>query len=119
MTLLDALQQVNRDSMSAAQLTDMCVGTVVSSSPLEIEMDIHQAPLREEVLILTDEVKAKTVDVGGASYFDDVNGRLCAVWGSGQQHEGEVVINTALAVGDKVLMLSVKHGQQFIVLSRL
>ena len=119
MTLLEALQQINTQSMDAAQLTDMCVGTVVSVSPLEVEIDVHQAPLNENVLILTDAVKEKVIDTGAASYFEEINGVLCAVWGSNQRTEGSAVVIRPLAVGDKVLMLSVKHGQQFIILSRL
>lgn len=107
MTLLQTLQQINKTSMEAAQLTDMTVGTVVSESPLEISTDVHQAPLLEQVLILTDAVSP----ISGDDYFTDVNGELCAIWGTGNAR--------SLKTGDKVLMLSVRHGQQYIVLSRL
>lgn len=107
MTLLQTIQQINKTSMDAAQLTDMTVGTVTSASPLEITTDIHQAALTGEVLILTDAVSP----ISGDDYFTDVNGELCAIWGSGDAR--------SLKLGDKVLMLSVRHGQQYIVLSRL
>ena len=112
MTLLDALQQINRQGMDAAQLTDMCVGTVVAVNPLEIEMDVHQAPLTGDVLVLTDAVRGGG---GGESFFADVNGILCAVWGQSSTSSA----TSDLTVGEKVLMLSVRHGQKFIVLSRL
>lgn len=120
MTLLDALQKINRDQLLAAQLTDMAVGTVTSVSPLEVVLDVHQAALNESALILTDAVKEKTIDVAGAGYFQDVNGVLCAVWGQGGSDvEGAAIITRPLAVGDKVLLLSVQHGQTYIVLSRI
>lgn len=120
MTLLDALQKINRDQLLASQLTDMEVGTVTAVDPLEIQLDVHQAALKASVLILTDAVKEKTIDVSGAGFFQDVNGVLCAVWGqsSGGQ-SGGAVITAPLAVGDKVLLLAVQHGQRYLVLSRL
>lgn len=108
MTLLEALQQVNKTSMESAQLTDMVAGTVTSESPLEISIDVHQAPLREQVLIMTDAVSP----ISGDDFFTDVNGELCAIWGQSGHAR-------SLKTGDKVLMLSVRHGQQYIVLSRL
>ena len=120
MTLLDALQKINRDQLDAAQLTDMAVGTVTSVSPLEVVLDVHQAAIHEEALIVTDEVREKVIDVSGAGFFQDVNGTLCAVWGqSGGGGGGAAIITRPLAVGDKVLLLSVQHGQTYIVLSRL
>lgn len=107
MTLLQTLQQINKTSMDSAQLTDMIIGTVESASPLEITTDIHQAALTEEVLILTEAVSPISED----DYFADVNGELSAIWGSG--------VARSLKTGDKVLMLSVRHGQQYIILSRL
>lgn len=120
MTLLDALQKIVSDQLKAGQLTDMAVGTVTSVDPLEIVLDVHQAALRGDAIILTDEVREKTIDVSGAGFFQDVNGTLCAVWGqdSGGGSSG-AIITRPLAVGDKVLLLAVQHGQTYIVLSRL
>lgn len=108
MTLLDALQQINRQGMEAAQLTDMAVGTVTSANPLEVTLDVHQAPLKAEVLVLTDAVRGDS----GDGFFQEVNGLLCAVWG--QSSSG-----SSLTVGEKVLLLAVRHGQRYIILSRL
>lgn len=110
MTLLDALQQINRQGMDAAQLTDMAVGTVTSADPLEVTLDVHQAPLKAEVLVLTDAVR----EGSGYGFFQEVNGLLCAVWGQGGNSSG-----SSLTVGEKVLLLAVRHGQRYIILSRL
>lgn len=93
MTLLETIQTLVMQVLNGAQLTEMKTGTVTSINPLEITLDVAQAPLREEVLILTETVKAKSV--------------------------GQIPINVGLAVGQKVLLLAVQHGQKFIVLSRL
>lgn len=97
MTLLDTIQTLVMQVLNGAQLTDIKAGTVTSADPLEITLDTAQAPLREEVLILTQEVKD----------FAEVNGKRCCVWGN------------PFVINDKLLLLSVQHGQKFIVLSRL
>ena len=83
MNLLDVIQKAVRDVLHSSQLTDMVTGVVESTEPLTIVNDISQAPLREEVLILTETVK-----------------------------------DPALEAGDKVIMLSVMHGQKYLVISR-
>ncbi len=83
MNLLDVIQKAVRDVLHSSQLTDMVTGVVESTDPLTIVNDISQAPLREEVLILTETVK-----------------------------------DPALETGDKVIMLSVMHGQKYLVISR-
>lgn len=112
MTLLDALQKINSDQLAAAQLTDMAVGTVETVSPLSIRLDVHQASIKEDLLILTETV---TGGGGGDRYFTEVDGELCVIWG--QSASGSS--GSGLVVGEKVLLLSVQHGQKFIVLSRL
>lgn len=109
MTLLDALQKIVSDQLKAGQLTDMAVGTVTSADPLEIILDVHQAALKGDAIILTDAVKG-----GGGGYFTEVSGVLCVVWGQNTASSG-----SDLVVGDKVLLLAVQHGQTYIVLSRL
>ena len=109
MTLLDVLQQINKTSMDAAGLTDMTVGTVTSVSPLEVTLDVAQAPIKEELLILTDTVRGTDVE----DYFREADGELCIVWDQDTQRVKTLKLN------DKVLLLAVQHGQKFIILSRL
>lgn len=62
MTLLDIIQECVRQSMNAAQLTDMVVGTVTGEDPLEIQIDSTQATLTGAVLLLTDNVLDLALD---------------------------------------------------------
>lgn len=103
MNLLEILQQINDQANSARQPTDMVVGTVTSLDPIEITTDIHQAALREEVLIFTD-------SIGGGNNYT-VTGKLLKI--------SKFDSGTGFSLGDKVLMLSVMHGQSFIVLSKM
>ena len=46
MLLIDALQQVCQESMKAAGLTDLQIGTVTAAAPLEVTVDTLMQPLR-------------------------------------------------------------------------
>ena len=125
--LLQTLQQINIQGMHAQQLTDMCVGTVSSVDPLEIIKDDSQAPLKSSVLHLTENVIEKKIllrhqhEIPGLGYTED------ALDNTTYYEDGEslpiendyAIVNKKLSVGDKVLMMSVQHGQQFIILSRI
>ena len=144
MTLLEVLQQISDQSVGASQPTDLFVGTVTSVSPLEIQTDIYQAPLKGEVLLLTESVIEKKVLLDHTHQIDTLSHSHSAevaisngltgtyttkkaldtttVFENGTAIpivDGYAIINRALAVGDKVMMISVQHGQRFIVLSRL
>lgn len=139
MTLLETLQMINGQSMHAAQLSDLLIGTVTNASPLEITTDVSQAALRREVLYLTEAVIEKKIDTLKHDHYvlhshsipngstgatgvclpalEDVkcyeNGRALPTDAS------SITLNEGLKLGDKVLLLSVQHGQKFVVLSRL
>lgn len=141
MSLLQILQQINDQAESARQPTDMLIGTVTGVDPLEVTLDIQQAALREEVLFLTDSVIEKKLGSDGRFYragvplesnFEFPEGvELVLEYNSSTEiitptlnpeDPGAVtyaVVTPALGIGDKVLLLSVMHGQKFIVLSRL
>lgn len=97
--LLNVVQMIVQDTMEGIKLTDLAMGTVISAAPLLIQIDAAMPPLSEKALLLTDTVKAKTVQVQG---------------GGG----GTVELSKGLAAGDKVLMLRVSKGQRYIVLSK-
>ena len=63
MLLIDALQQVCQESMKAAGLTDLQIGTVTAAAPLEVTVDTLMQPLKAEVLYLTEPVVEKKIPV--------------------------------------------------------
>lgn len=98
--LLGVVQQVIQESMEGMKLADMATGTVVSESPISVQLDISMPPIPEAGLILTDAVKPRAVSVQG---------------GGG----GIVTVSDGLVAGDKVLLLRVSNGQRYIVLSKI
>ena len=132
MELRDVLQQMMQESMAGAQLTDLCMGTVTKVDPLEIIEDAGMAPLRRQVLYLTESVVEKKIPVvththtihdtytGGGSAENALSHIVCQEHGQTLPVEGGyIILNRALAVGDRVLLLRVQNGQKFIVLSRV
>lgn len=98
--LMTVVKEIIQETADGMKLADIAVGTVVSTSPLSIQIDISMPPIPEQALILTDSVRARSAPVTG---------------GQG----GTVQIHSGLAAGDKALMLRVSKGQRFIVLSKM
>lgn len=98
--LIGVIQQIVQNTIQAMKLTDKATGTVVSVTPLAVQISVHMQPLPEVALVLTDAVKEKIAPVQG---------------GAG----GTVVVSEGLKPGDKVLMLRVEHGQKYIILSKM
>lgn len=134
MTLAEQLYGMMQKSMDASLPADFCVGTVVSAEPLEISISTMQAPLRRSVLVLTEPVVEKKIPIlqhthsirdtytGGGSCGDALlQGQiLCTEFGDPLPVEnGYIILNRALAAGDKVVLLRVNHGQRYLVLSRI
>lgn len=114
MTLAEQLFFMMQQNQKAMQLTDLETGTVTAVSPLEITPDSSMAPLRREVLYLTESVVEKKLPATALSDVAVVeNGSPLPV------EDGYIILNRGLAVGDKVLLLRVQHGQRFVVLSRV
>lgn len=114
--LFDVLNQIIQENTAAQKLTDICIGTVTSEDPLEIQINPNMPPLPTEALILCDPVKEIEKDVEITPEFKEV---LEAKKIYPPDVIGKVKVSEALEEGDKVIMLRVLRGQQFIVLSRV
>ena len=98
--LIGVIQQIVQNVIQAMNLTDKATGTVLSIDPLSVQVDMNMPPLPDAAILLTDAVKERVAPVQG---------------GEG----GTVVVAEGLKPGDKVLMLRVQRGQQYIILSRI
>lgn len=145
-TLAEVLFSMMQQNQAATQPTDIVVGTVTGVAPLEITMNTAMAPLRREVLYLTQAVVEKkipaldhthdqtglshthsdsagTTSVGlSETYTSTMALSNIAALENGKElpvGDGYIILNRGLEVGDTVLMLRVLHGQKFIILSRI
>lgn len=129
MSLSQALYQMMQDNQAAGHPTDLRVGTVTKESPLEITINTQSAPLKGPVLILTEPVVEKKIPVlehFHTTPMGNTDDRLLESQIICQEHgkplpveDGYIILNRALEVGDKVIMLRVQSGQRYIVLSRV
>lgn len=146
MTLAEQLFYMMQQNQSAMQLTDMLVGTVSSVTPLEITISTEMAPLRKEVLLLTENVIEKklpvlehTHSITGLNHYHVADGSVTTKALSDEYstsaalaelsvtengislpiENGYIILNRGLVTGDRVILLRVQHGQKFVVLSRI
>lgn len=148
MELAETLFYMMQKNAEAMQLTDLVIGTVTRAAPLEITINTAMAPLKSSVLLLTENVVEKKISAlthkheipeETLSHYHYYSGaptstELTGAYDTDEQLSGVVcvengvqlpttddwiIINRALAVGDRVLLLRVQHGQKFVVLSRV
>lgn len=127
MNLHDVLSQMMQDSMGAAQLSDIRIGTVVSERPLEITISTAMAPLQGGVLLLSSSVVEKKIPVLSHThtYSAGITGTALEnlqVLENGVPlpvENGYIILNRGLRVNDKVILLRQQGGQKFLVLSRV
>lgn len=115
MDLLDVINKIIQENTEAQKPTDLAIGTVTKKTPLEIQINPNMQPLPEAVLLLTEAVKEHEVDVEITDGFRSV---LAAAEISAPDKIGKIKYKP-LKVGDKVIMLRVLKGQQYIVLSKI
>lgn len=134
MELAEVLYLFAQDAMKNGGLTDLTIGTVTGVNPLEITTKVAMAPLRQQVLFLTEPVIEKKIPIlqhnhvihdtytGGGESEDNLLKNAIVCYEDGKAlpvQNGYIILNRALEVGDKVLLLRVMGGKRFIVLSRV
>ena len=120
--LLNTLKILNDSQQETKKNTDMSFGEVISVSPLSIKVD-NKFYIDEDFLILTTNVLDHNVTVEMNWVTENTSG------GSGEasfaSHNHDIIgsktltMKYGLIVGEKVILLRVKNGQEFIVLDRI
>lgn len=121
---LKQMQEVVKNTNEAGQPADYVFGTVTKASPLQIQVS-QKIVLTDAQLALTRNVTDYEVNVsitgwktqtksGGSGYAEFAS----------HNHDVEIskskmTIHNALKVGDKVVMMKQKGGQQYLVIDRV
>lgn len=125
--MIQVLQQITQNSVSEMGLTDLVIGTVTKIQPLEIVLETTMLPVPQNLLKLTAPVIQKTftisththqVTTGDGTYTTTPSNSAIQFYENGVALPPGIE-NRGLAIGDKVLMLRVLNGQNFLVLSRI
>ena len=129
MTLKDVIQQMIYETMKAYQPTEMQIGTVTKTNPLEITLDGTMQPLKSSVLYLTETVIEKSIPIlehTHSTLQGETDAALlqaditCDEHGSNLGTQGgRIIFNQALKVGDKVILQRSQNGQKFVIQSRV
>lgn len=114
--LVEVIKKASIEAVNASNPTSLIVGTVTSTSPLQITID-QRLTLDEDFLILTKNVKDHYVDV---TVSHKVESATCEVSHS-HRYSGrkKVLIHYGLNKGESVLLIKMQGGQKYIVLDRI
>src|SRR5690606_21681796 len=96
MALVNLIKQASLGAMESSNPVAVMFGTVTKTNPLEVNVE-QRFTLTREFLVLTERL---------AEYKTTIAGQ-------------EVVIRKGLQAGDKVILLRVQGGQQYIVWDRV
>lgn len=108
MSMIDMFKQMAGDTIGAGDPVNIVIGTVTKVSPIEIEIS-QKLKLTKEFLIITERVTRYEVDLehnhGGTNAL---GGKLT-----------DTPIRTGLKTGDRVLLIRVQGGQQYVVVDKV
>lgn len=126
--LSDVVKAICAGYVNSLQLNDAFIGTVTSVAPLKISVD-SQTVLSEKFLLLTNAVKEYAVDIS-VSWKTDEKKHKHGNGNDGQdttetnlsydiKGRKKITVHNGLTLGEKVLLLRVHGGQNYIVIDRL
>ncbi|MDR3561678.1 MAG: DUF2577 domain-containing protein [Negativicutes bacterium] len=125
-SLYELMKTIMQNVVGNMGMTDIAIGTVETINPLSIRINPYIL-LPANVLILTETVCYKKVllyhthsDPQGGNESEELGDRTVNTAAGDNPPDAEyTIINRDLLVGDRVVMLRVLGGQQFIVLSKV
>lgn len=126
--LIRAIKQAAMEATEEKNPTAILYGTVVSESPLSINVD-QRFTLPEDFFILTTNVKDYQTEISfdnsgvkniARNYtMDDESGTDYKLTFQDSHVKNEVTIYNGLKSGEKVMLLRIQGGQRYVVLDRV
>lgn len=113
--LINLIKQAAVEAVKADDPTEVIFGIVTGASPLAVSVD-QKMTLKAPMLILTNNVRDYTVEVdviwtthpsGDPAHSHPVSGRKT------------MTVHNGLKIGEKVLLLKMQGGQQYVILDRV
>lgn len=120
--LLGLIKQAAQDAIENSKPADVEYGTVISISPLKIMVD-QKRTYTEEFLVVTKNLTDFQVDVtvnwstentSGGNSYDSFASHNHVITG-----RKNITIHNGLRVGEKVAILRLAGGQEFLVIDRV
>ncbi len=99
------IKGIVQDIIGAYNPSDIINGTIISLSPIQVEIDGRSEYIPSRMFIVPESMVGKTVK---ASFSDETG-----------VHEGTLTIEPALHVGDKVIILKCQQGQKYLIMDKV
>lgn len=120
--LIEIIKIASREETENGQPTDLRTGTVVSVSPLKVQItNVFTVP--ESMLIVPRHLTDYTVDVTVDWDTENTNGEDEVHSFTSHKHNivggKKIKVHNALKVGDKIALIRKKGGQSFYILDRI
>jgi hypothetical protein len=120
--LIDIMKRAARDENENSQPTDLRTGTVVSTSPLKVQItNVFTVPA--SMLIVPRHLTDYTVEVTVDWDTEKTNGEGETHSFTSHKHDivgkKKIKVHSALKTGDKVALIRKKGGQSFYILDRI
>lgn len=120
--LYRAMGKIALDAMNNSMPSAILFGTVVSASPLKINIE-QKMTLDSSDLVLTSLVSTFNVDMSMEHRTESTSGGSGDASFASHNHEykgkKQFTVHLGLSKGEKVILLRVQGGQKFIVLDRV
>lgn len=120
--LHDSIKTIALNALEASKPSGIFFGTVLSASPLKIQVE-QKMTLGAEFLVLSTLVQDFTVNMTVDHKTEDKSGGSGEASFASHNHDYKGTkafrVHLGLKAGEKVILLRVQGGQQFIVLDRV
>ncbi|MFU1798492.1 DUF2577 domain-containing protein [Paenibacillus azoreducens] len=117
--LLNTLKKAAMDAMAAGSPTAIMFGEVSKADPLEVIVD-QRFTLPADFLVVPESLIHFEINLHHShEYTDDSGSGINTQQTKPALPEKPIVIRRGLEVGDKLLLLRVQGGQQYIILDRM
>ncbi len=117
--LLSIIKQASVSAVSASSPAAVLFGVVTAGDPIEVQVDARFT-LPAALLILPESLTRYELELRHVHDYIDTNDRgSTARTTDPALPEEPIVIRRGLEVGDKVMLLRVQGGQQYVILDRV
>lgn len=120
--MINAIKRAATEAVGASKPFAMTLGRVTKTSPLTIQVD-QKLILGPAQLLLTNAVRDYSVDMTVDHLTENESGGSgdAAFASHNHEYKGRKTfrVHLGLVVGDRVLLLRIQGGQQYIVLDRV
>jgi hypothetical protein len=112
--MLDIIKQAAKEAVEAGSPVNILYGEITATDPLEVNVD-QRFTLDADFLIVPESLTRYEVDLKHKHTYTDDG----ASGTTGEALADKIVIRPGLQAGDKVVLLRIQGGQQYLILDKV